>query len=87
MSMQDESIVLSLPTSRRFSHFSPLRYPGGKASMTGFFALLIDELGLRKPVYVEPYAGGTGAGIALLLEEAGYNARSESQAVKTVASW
>lgn len=69
MSMQDESIVLSLPTSRRFSHFSPLRYPGGKASMTGFFALLIDELGLRKPVYVEPYAGGTGAGIALLLQD------------------
>ncbi|WP_394958030.1 hypothetical protein [Scardovia wiggsiae] len=38
--------------------------------MTGFFALLIDELGLRKPVYVEPYAGGTGAGITLLLQEA-----------------
>lgn len=52
--------------TRRFGTQSPLRYPGGKAALAGLFADLIDELGLSKPTYVEPYAGGAGAGIALL---------------------
>jgi len=54
--------------SRRYGTLSPLRYPGGKAALAGLFADLIDELGLREAVYVEPYAGGAGAGIALLRE-------------------
>jgi len=45
---------------------SPLRYPGGKAALAGFFGELIGRLGIRAATYVEPYAGGAGAGIALL---------------------
>lgn len=59
---------LKLRASRRYGTLSPLRYPGGKASLAGFFADLIAELGLRDATYVEPYAGGVGAGIALLRE-------------------
>lgn len=47
---------------------SPLRYPGGKAALAGLFADLIAEIGIAGCTYVEPYAGGAGAGIALLRE-------------------
>ncbi len=47
---------------------SPLRYPGGKAALAGLFADVIGRLGLVEARYVEPYAGGAGAGIALLRE-------------------
>lgn len=60
--------VIKLRASRRYGTLSPLRYPGGKASLAGFFADLICELGLSRGTYVEPYAGGVGAGIALLRE-------------------
>ncbi|MDR1428620.1 MAG: DNA adenine methylase [Bifidobacteriaceae bacterium] len=59
---------IAIPTSRRFGTLSPLRYPGGKASLAGLFADLIAELGMHGATYVEPYAGGAGAGIALLRE-------------------
>jgi DNA adenine methylase len=49
---------------------SPLRYPGGKAALAGFFGELIGRLGLDRATYVEPYAGGAGAGIALLHQDA-----------------
>lgn len=52
--------------TRRRSNPSPLRYPGGKASLADFFESVINALGLNKPTYVEPYAGGAGAGLALL---------------------
>lgn len=53
--------------ARRGSHASPLRYPGGKATLATFFETTINALGLNKPTYVEPYAGGAGAGLELLL--------------------
>ena len=59
---------LKLRASRRYGTLSPLRYPGGKASLAGFFADLIAGLDLKQATYVEPYAGGVGAGIALLRE-------------------
>lgn len=46
---------------------SPLRYPGGKASLAGFFNAIIARRGLD--TYVEPYAGGAGAAIELLLSD------------------
>lgn len=52
--------------TRRRANPSPLRYPGGKASLADFFESTIDALGLSKPTYVEPYAGGAGAGLELL---------------------
>ena len=47
-------------------HFSPLRYPGGKAVLSEFLADVIDLNDLRECVYFEPYAGGAGAALALL---------------------
>jgi len=52
--------------ARRRSNPSPLRYPGGKAPLSGFFESVIKALGLSEPTYVEPYAGGAGAGLDLL---------------------
>jgi len=46
---------------------SPLRYPGGKAVLTDFIAATIEANGIRECVYAEPYAGGAGAAINLLL--------------------
>lgn len=46
---------------------SPLRYPGGKSLMTNFFVDLFLGNGLQEIVYAEPYAGGAGAAINLLL--------------------
>lgn len=53
---------------RRGSHASPLRYPGGKATLARFFETTIYALGLNRPTYIEPYAGGAGAGLELLLK-------------------
>jgi len=47
-------------------HSSPLRYPGGKASLAGFLEDLIDLNDLRGCRYFEPYAGGAGAALTLL---------------------
>lgn len=46
---------------------SPLRYPGGKSKLAGFFGDVMEEAGMRDVTYVEPFAGGAGAGLALLL--------------------
>ncbi|MCS6557392.1 DNA adenine methylase [Curtobacterium flaccumfaciens] len=46
---------------------SPLRYPGGKAKLAGFFADALEAAGMRNATYVEPFAGGAGAGLTLLL--------------------
>lgn len=53
--------------TRRFS--SPLRYPGGKAILTGFIEDLLTENDLVGGHYVEPFAGGSGIAIALLEDE------------------
>jgi len=47
---------------------SPLRYPGGKAALAGLFEDLITSMDMTNVTYVEPYAGGAGAGVALLRE-------------------
>lgn len=47
--------------------FSPLRYPGGKAVLAEFIATTIATNGIEGCTYVEPYAGGAGAAIKLLL--------------------
>jgi DNA adenine methylase len=49
---------------------SPLRYPGGKSALARFLTDVIDLNDLRGCVYYEPYAGGAGAAIALLVQGA-----------------
>lgn len=56
-------------TTTRPRYDSPLRYPGGKSSLTGFLGRVISALDLEGSTYVEPFAGGAGAGISLLLQE------------------
>lgn len=48
---------------------SPLRYPGGKAKLSRFLAALTTANNLQDGIYAEPYAGGAGAALALLLSE------------------
>lgn len=60
---------LSIKAGGRTAAASPLRYPGGKAALAGFFGQVISGLGIQSPTYVEPYAGGAGAGIALLRQD------------------
>ncbi len=45
---------------------SPLRYPGGKASLAKFLANIIELNELCGCPYYEPYAGGAGAALGLL---------------------
>lgn len=50
-------------------HYSPLRYPGGKTFLFPFFDKVIKDNKLEKVTYVEPFAGGAGAALALLFLE------------------
>lgn len=46
---------------------SPLRYPGGKSILSDYFYSYIRENNIENPIYAEPYCGGAGAAINLLL--------------------
>jgi len=50
-------------------HYSPLRYPGGKTFLFSFFDQVIKKNGLQNITYIEPFAGGAGAALALLFLE------------------
>ncbi len=54
---------------RRLIHFTPLRYPGGKAKLAAYIKQLIRNNKLDDGEYVEPYAGGAGIALELLLQE------------------
>lgn len=49
------------------STLSPLRYPGGKGTFTNFFGRLLQLNGLEGGLYAEPFGGGAGAAIGLLI--------------------
>jgi DNA adenine methylase len=53
----------------RLIHFTPLRYPGGKAKLAGYVKSILEENHLLDGEYVEPYAGGAGIGLELLFHE------------------
>jgi DNA adenine methylase len=48
-------------------YYTPLRYPGGKQKLTPFILELIQANNLQGGHYVEPYAGGAGVALELLL--------------------
>ena len=54
------------PNSKRFD--SPLRYPGGKASLSTLLCQVIKLNDLSGCSYYEPFAGGAGAALRLLRE-------------------
>lgn len=47
--------------------YSPLRYPGGKGKLAEFMKYVIEQLGHNGGTYIEPFAGGAGIAIELLL--------------------
>lgn len=47
--------------------YTPLRYPGGKAKVAKFMKLVFKKNELMDGHYVEPYAGGAGVAMELLL--------------------
>ncbi len=53
----------------RAAHFTPLRYPGGKAKLSLFVKRLVEMNGLLDGEYVEPYAGGAAIAVELLLQD------------------
>ncbi len=50
------------------SNYSPLRYPGGKTKLYRYLSFIIRH---NSPIdhYIEPYAGGAGAALALLMNQ------------------
>jgi DNA adenine methylase len=56
-------------TSVTSHEISPLRYPGGKGGLAPFLGHLLETQDWRCKVYVEPFAGGAGAALRLLLDE------------------
>jgi DNA adenine methylase len=55
--------------SRLCHGFTPLRYPGGKAKLSTFVKRILRDNSLSDGHYVEPYAGGAGLALELLLHE------------------
>lgn len=60
--------MIKTKTHRKYL-FTPLRYPGGKTSLFEFFDEVIKKHEWQDVAYIEPYAGGAGAAISLLLLE------------------
>ncbi|HEY5235693.1 MAG TPA: DNA adenine methylase [Rhabdochlamydiaceae bacterium] len=60
--------MIQTKTHRKYL-FTPLRYPGGKTSLFQYFDEIIKSNGWHDVKYIEPYAGGAGAALSLLLLE------------------
>lgn len=50
-------------------YLSPLRYPGGKGRLSPYIARLLHAQVPRPTSYAEPFAGGAGAALRLLVDE------------------
>lgn len=59
--------MITTQIQRKFQ-CTPLRYPGGKSSLAGFFDRVIQSQGWKDITYIEPYAGGAGAALSLLIQ-------------------
>ena len=49
-------------------NYSPLRYPGGKNVLKPLIYLSMQKAGMNHITYIEPFAGGAGVALSLLLE-------------------
>lgn len=59
----------TLLTLRRPPPYSPLRYPGGKGRLSDYVKSVLKSNKLLGGDYAEPYAGGAGVALSLLLTE------------------
>ena len=48
---------------------SPLRYPGGKTQLSNFVENLLEINNIENAIYCEPFSGGAGVAIELLLND------------------
>lgn len=48
--------------------YSPLRYPGGKGKLAPFMGFMINKMNIKNGTYIEPFAGGAGIALMLLME-------------------
>jgi len=55
--------------ANRLAHFTPLRYPGGKGKLAEFVKDVLEKNDLVDGEYCEPYAGGAGVALELLMHE------------------
>lgn len=53
----------------RLANFTPLRYPGGKGKLSEFVKAILRANNLLDGEYCEPYAGGAGVALDLLMHE------------------
>lgn len=53
--------------------YTPLRYPGGKGRLARLMKQIIIENDINDATYIEPYAGGAGVALSLLMEEYVWN--------------
>ncbi|WP_065499784.1 DNA adenine methylase [Burkholderia stabilis] len=51
------------------AYFTPLRYPGGKGKVSAFVKAIFRANGIVGGTYVEPYAGGAGVAMELVIHE------------------
>ncbi len=51
------------------AYYSPLRYPGGKGRLSDYMKLIIKANNLVDGIYIEPFAGGAGIALDLLINE------------------
>ncbi|HZS39235.1 MAG TPA: DNA adenine methylase [Polyangia bacterium] len=66
---------------------TPIRYPGGKQRLAGFISELMTENKLTGGHYVEPFAGGAGVAIDLLLSGKVAHIHLNDSAVPLYAFW
>jgi len=60
---------VSEPAQGKLIHFTPLRYPGGKAKLAAYVKSLMKENRLLDGEYVEPFAGGAAIALELLFHD------------------
>lgn len=63
------SVTTEHAPPRRLVHYTPLRYPGGKAKLAAFVKEIIEQNELVDGHYAEPYAGGAAIALELLFHE------------------
>ncbi|MCB0426712.1 MAG: DNA adenine methylase [Mangrovimonas sp.] len=65
---------------------TPLRYPGGKQKLTPFIQEILDSNGISGH-YIEPYAGGAGVALELLLNKAVKYIHLNDSDIRLYAFW
>jgi DNA adenine methylase len=68
-------------------NISPLRYPGGKASLAQFLIEVIKGNDVGGGTYVEAYAGGAGAALSLLVSDYVYQVYLNDKDVFVYSFW